>query len=210
MHTQMHHRCLSHIKPPQAQNRHLERPEEAEHPVLSDQPDPIAHTKLNERTDQVDDDIVPRMLGEGSQTPNFMAIDQTGLPVCLEDFRGQWVVLFFTPTCGLIRGWQETLGFNKLYHRFQALGVEVMGLSTDSLTHNHQMANLNRLSYLLLSDWEKKVFGSFGVLTPFGKPRRATFIIDPRGIVARVYTEVKVKVHPGQVLQDLDELIDDW
>jgi len=139
-----------------------------------------------------------------------MAIDQTGLPVCLEDFRGQWVVLFFTPSCGLFKGWKETLGFQKLYPRFQSLGVEVMGISTDSLTHNHQMANLNQLSFLLLSDWEKEIFKVYGALNPFQRPQRVTVIVDPDGMVTRVYPEVKVKGHAERVLADIEELMDGW
>ena len=214
---------------PQTNDNHLDRQTEsgpAEGAVQPDRPGTRAPAEPEEPTQQSDptrlDEAsdpdpgpvaeagIPTLPAEGSLAPNFMAIDQTGLPVSLEDFRGQWVVLFFTPSCGLFKGWRETLGFQRLYGRFQALGAEVMGISADSLTHNHQMANLNQLSFLLLSDWERDIFGKYGATNELRRARRVSFIIDPKGHVARVYAEVKVKTHPQQVLRDIEELLDGW
>ena len=66
--------------------------------------------------------------------------------------------------------------------KFEGVGTQVFGISTDDLETNKRFAQELKLSFPLLSDGEKKVSAQYGVLIPDrGLASRATFVIDKRG-----------------------------
>jgi len=146
----------------------------------------------------------------GRQAPPFCLPDAEGKKVCLEDYRGKWVVLYFypkdnTPGCTL-----EALQFNAAIEEFAGLGAQVIGVSGDSGGSHRKFADKYSLSILLLSDTGHEVikaYDSWKPLTIFGKEilgtRRDTFLIDPYGIVASVWRSVNPKGHAEEVRSTL-------
>jgi len=153
------------------------------------------------------------MLNEGSKAPDFELQDQNGKVHKLSDYRGKWVVLYFypkdlTPGCTT-----EACKFRDEFPKFEGVNAVVFGVSKDSIARHEKFASKYELSFPLLSDEEGKLCGDFGVWqekSMYGRKYmgivRSTFIIDPQGIVAKVYPKVKVKEHAAEVLNDLREM----
>ncbi|MBV2091054.1 MAG: peroxiredoxin [Candidatus Thiodiazotropha sp. (ex Ctena orbiculata)] len=134
----------------------------------------------------------------GKPAPGFELYDQSENLYRLSDFLGRWVVLFFYPKDNTPGCTAEVCGFNFEYDRLQALGVELLGISTDSHRSHLKFAEKHQLKFPILSDREGRVvlaYGSLFRLGPFKVAKRDSFIIDPQGDVAAIYRSVKAKGH---------------
>ena len=103
----------------------------------------------------------------------------------LKDHMGQWVILFFYPADFSFICPTEVTGFQKCHPEFAATGCRVLGVSVDPPeTHLAWAKELGGIDYPLLSDLEKAICRAYGVLDEReGRALRATFIIDPDGII---------------------------
>jgi len=127
----------------------------------------------------------------------------------LKDYRGKWVVLYFYPK-------DQTPGCSREAHNFQADQSEyarrnavVLGVSVDSIESHKKFCTKEGLNFKLLADTEHKVIDSYGSLTNLGLVKfaaRHTFLIDPDGKIAKVYTSVDPAKHSAEVLEALDHL----
>jgi peroxiredoxin (alkyl hydroperoxide reductase subunit C) len=106
--------------------------------------------------------------------------------VALDSARGKWLVLFFYPLDFTFICPTEITAFSKRYDEFSKLDCEVLGASTDS-EHSHKawcQAQLGELRFPLLADKGHALSRAFDVLDEKeGTSIRATFIIDPEGII---------------------------
>ncbi|MBI2551107.1 peroxiredoxin [Candidatus Uhrbacteria bacterium] len=125
----------------------------------------------------------------GKLSPSFhveaVADGDKFIEVELKDYLGKWLVLFFYPLDFTFICPTEITAFSKRYDEFRALGVEVLGGSTDS-KHSHKawLKELGALRFPLFSDLNKSMARDYGVLVPEeGTALRGTFIIDPEGIL---------------------------
>lgn len=159
--------------------------------------------------------LVPRLLShsatpsEGSNAPEFTLPSQEGSSVSLKDYRGKWVVLYFYPK-------DQTPGCSREAHNFQVdqskyadRNAVVLGVSLDSVDSHKKFCAKEGLNFKLLADTDHKVTDSYGSLTNLGLVKfaaRHTFLIDPTGRVAKVYTSVDPLKHSGEVLAELDQL----
>ena len=159
--------------------------------------------------------LVPRLLShspapsEGSNAPDFTLPSQEGSAVSLKDYRGKWVVLYFYPK-------DQTPGCSREAHNFQLdqpkyaeRNAVVLGVSLDGVDSHKKFCAKEGLNFKLLADTEHNVTDSYGSLTNFGLVKfaaRHTFLIDPTGKVAKVYTSVDPLKHSGEVLSELDQL----
>jgi peroxiredoxin Q/BCP len=157
--------------------------------------------------------LVPRILSrsappsEGTNAPDFMLPSQEGSLVSLKDYRGKWVVLYFYPK-------DQTPGCSREAHNFQVdqpkyaeRHAVVLGVSLDSIDSHKNFCAKEGLNFKLLSDADHKVSDSYGSLTNLGLVKfsaRHTFLIDPQGKVAKVYTRVDPLKHSAEVLSELD------
>ena len=159
--------------------------------------------------------LVPRLLSHsatpstGSDAPNFTLPSQEGTNVSLNDYRGKWVVLYFYPK-------DQTPGCSREAHNFQIdqpkfaeRNAVVLGVSVDSVDSHKKFCTKEGLNFKLLADTEHKVTDSYGSLTNLAVVKfaaRHTFLIDPDGKIAKVYTSVNPANHSGEVLAELDQL----
>lgn len=143
--------------------------------------------------------------------PAFSLPDEDGRLWSLKDFKGAWLVLYFypeddTPGCTI-----QACSLRDARDDLQDLSAVVVGVSRDSVNSHDAFKAKHSLNFTLLSDeqkaaieaygaWGKKMFGHEGVL-------RKTFLIDPDGIVRKVYGRAVPVGHGEKVVNDLKELI---
>jgi thioredoxin-dependent peroxiredoxin len=159
--------------------------------------------------------FVPRLLSRssmpavGSVAPDFTLLSQEGSGVSLKDYRGKWVVLYFYPK-------DQTPGCTREAHNFQADSAKyaqrdavVLGVSIDNVDSHKRFCAKEGLNFKLLADTDHKVTEAYGSLTNMGVVKfaaRHTFIIDPNGKIAKVYSSVDPVKHSSEVLAELDQL----
>jgi thioredoxin-dependent peroxiredoxin len=147
------------------------------------------------------------MPAAGSKAPDFKLQSQEGKTVRLKDFRGQWVVLYFypkdmTPGCTI-----EAHNFERDLAQYTAKKAAIVGVSADNTDSHQQFCTKESLTFRLLADPGKQVISSYGSLAPNGAvASRNTFLIDPHGVIRKVYTKVNPNPHSQEVLADLSEL----
>src|SRR5580658_1759837 len=132
---------------------------------------------------------------EGSKAPDFTLQSQEGKTVSLKDFHGQWVVLYFYPK-DMTQGCTiEAHNFQRDLPRYDEKKAAILGVSVDSVDSHVQFCTKESLTFKLLADPDKKVVTTYGSTQTFGTmtvAARNTFLIDPRGVIRKVY----VKVNP--------------
>ncbi len=150
----------------------------------------------------------------GDKAPDFCLPDKDGNEVCLKDFRGKWVVLYFYPKDNTSGCTKEAIGFTEQLDEFKKLNAEVVGISKDSIKSHQNFAQKHGLKIILLSDPEHRVieqYGAWKLKKRYGREyygtQRSTFLIDPDGIIRHIWPNVKVKGHVEDVLNRLKELV---
>ena len=146
---------------------------------------------------------------EGSPAPEFALADQNGDVRRLSEFAGQWVVLYFYPRDDTPGCTEEACKFRDDILELQTLGVQVLGCSVDSASSHAKFAAKHGLPFPLLADEDADVAQRYGAVTnlfvaKFAK--RYTFLIDPKGMIAKRYLQVDTSRHSAQIIADVKEL----
>jgi peroxiredoxin (alkyl hydroperoxide reductase subunit C) len=129
-----------------------------------------------------------------------------------ESFPGKWKVVFFWPKDFTFVCPTEIAAFGKLDKEFRARDAQLLGVSIDSefvhLAWRREKDELRSLPFPMLADIKRELAGSLGILDPeAGVAQRATFIVDPQGVIRFVYvTDLNVGRSPEEVLRVLDAL----
>lgn len=153
------------------------------------------------------------MLGVGEKFPHsallasVSAHDRTPIPsISDQDLRGQWLVYFFWPKDFTELSLSEIVDFGALISEFRQRNAQLVGCSVESeLAHcgwRCQEGELADLAFPMLADVKRELCGELGILDEEqGVAQRATFIVDPRGVIRFVYvTASDVSRDPGEVL----------
>ena len=153
------------------------------------------------------------MLKVGDKAPQFCLPNQDSEEICLRDFAGSWVVLYFYPKDNTPGCTTEALDFTALKCEFEKEGATILGVSPDSVKRHQNFITKKELQITLLSDEDKEVAQKYGVWQlkkMYGKEYmgivRSTFLINPDGEIAEIWSKVKVKEHAKKVLERLIEL----
>ena len=147
----------------------------------------------------------------GDRAPNFNLRDQNNLTHDLNDYKGNWVVLYFYPKDGTPGCTTQACDFRDAVKRIIASKSVVFGVSLDSVESHKLFSEKNKLPFSLLSDETgevAKLYDSLRNLLVYKTAKRNTFIIDPKGVVAKIYLSVNPKNHSEMILNDLDNLQD--
>lgn len=160
-----------------------------------------------------EEDCARRMiLKAGEQAPDFCLVDAEGNKVCLHDFLGKTVVLYFYPKDNTPGCTREACDFTSLTDAFNAQGAVVIGISPDGAASHAKFIQQHDLKHLLLSDEDHsvcKMYGVWQVKKNFGREYwgvgRTTFVIDSAGVIEKIYRNVRVKEHAAQVLAQLHQ-----
>ena len=142
----------------------------------------------------------------GQPAPEFTLPSQDGTPISLTSYRGKWVVLYFypkdmTPGCTI-----EAHKFQDALPQFEARNAVILGVSVDTADSHKQFCAKDGLTFHLLADPDHKVvsaYGSLGGYGPIVMASRNTFLIDPQGKIAHVWTGVNPANAASDVLAEL-------
>ena len=150
------------------------------------------------------------MLQAGDKAPQFALRNQDGDLVCLSDFSGQKLVLYFYPKDNTPGCTRQACAFAAAYGEFQKRGVTVVGVSKDSAASHKRFAEKQNLPFTLLSDPELQAIQAYGVWQEkklYGKVSmgvvRTTFLIDENGCVEKVMPKVKPDTNAQEILDAL-------
>src|SRR5919109_1051851 len=145
----------------------------------------------------------------GKPAPDFSLTTGDGSQVSLKDYRGKWVVLYFYPKDFTSGCTMEARNFQRDLSKYEETGVAILGVSVDTAQSHKEFCAKEGLNFKLLADPDAKVSTEYGSVMDYKGQKlaaRDTFIINPKGEIAKVYTGVKPADHSEQVLKDLAEL----
>ena len=148
------------------------------------------------------------MLKIGDLAPDFTLTDKDGQAVSLSDFRGKKVVLYFYPKDNTPGCTRQACAFAGAYAEFQERGVEVIGVSRDSVASHVKFAEKFGLPFVLLSDPDRIAIEAYGVWQEkkmCGKVSmgvvRTTYLIDEQGVIIDVMPRVKPDTNAQEILE---------
>jgi peroxiredoxin Q/BCP len=145
----------------------------------------------------------------GTKAPDFRLTSEAGKETSLADFHGKWVVLYFYPKDFTSGCTMEARNFQRDLAKYEAKNAVIVGVSVDTADSHKDFCTKEGLAFRLLADTEAKVSNAYGsVMTYNGKTlsARNTFLIDPKGNIARVFEKVSPAGHSDEVLTALDAL----
>lgn len=149
----------------------------------------------------------------GDSAPEFSLPDQNGKIHTLKEYAGKWVLIYFypkddTPGCTL-----EACSMRDNWDQFTTAGVVVLGVSADSIAKHEKFSKKYKLPFTILADEDKTVVKAYGV---YGEKKfmgraytgifRNSFLISPKGKIAKIYEKVKPTAHATEVLIDVKNL----
>jgi peroxiredoxin Q/BCP len=147
-------------------------------------------------------------LATGQPAPDFELPDQSGQLHSIEDYRGQWVVLYFYPKDDTPGCTTEACEFRDNIFAFRDLNCQILGVSLDDESSHKEFADKYSLPFPLLADTAGTASDAYGVKAKmYGAimAKRQTFLIDPEGRIAKHYVAVDPKEHSAELLADLEE-----
>jgi len=150
---------------------------------------------------------------EGSPAPDFTLPASGGRTVSLAAMRGKPFVLYFYPKADTSGCTREACDFQEALPALQQIGLDVIGVSPDSMGPIEKFAAKYSLSFPLASDAEKQAAEAYGTWVQksmYGRTYmgmdRATFLIDREGRIARIWRKVKVPGHAKAVMEAAQQL----
>ena len=148
----------------------------------------------------------------GDEAPPFTLPSTEGQPISLEGYRDKKaVVLYFYPRDDTPGCTAEACSFQRLRERFREKGVEILGVSTDTVKKHEKFRARYGLDFPLLADVDHAVAEQYGVwrLKKFmGRQSmgvvRTTFVIGTDGKIKAIFPNVRVEGHADKVLAALE------
>lgn len=145
----------------------------------------------------------------GTPAPDFTLNSQEGKPVSLHDFKGSWVVLYFYPKDMTSGCTMEAHNFQRDLTKYDAKNAVILGVSVQNEKTHQEFCTKESLTFKLLADTNKQVSEKYDSVMNLGVVKlsaRHTYLIDPSGVVRKVWTVVDVKKHSDEVLAEIEEL----
>jgi peroxiredoxin Q/BCP len=147
------------------------------------------------------------------QATNFSLQDQNGTIHTLDQYKGKWVVLYFYPKDDTPGCTKEACNFRDNFHILENIGVQILGVSKDTVQSHKRFADKFNLNFPLLSDptaetikaykaWGKKKFMG----REFEGILRNTYLIDKEGNISKVYEGVNPTIHAEELIKDIKNL----
>jgi thioredoxin-dependent peroxiredoxin len=145
----------------------------------------------------------------GTPAPDFSLTTGDGSQISLKDYRGKWIVLYFYPKDFTSGCTMEAKNFQRDLTKFEPLNAVVLGVSVDTAQSHKEFCTKEGLNFKLLADPDAKVSTEYGSVMDYKGQKlaaRNTFIINPKGEIAKVFNGVKPADHSEEVLKALTEL----
>jgi len=156
----------------------------------------------------------PLLAGEtpavGSEAPSFNLQDQNGDWHKLEDYRDQWLAVYFYPKDDTPGCTTEACNFRDNIYAFKAIGAAVVGISVDDVDSHKEFSDKYKLPFTILADEDGQTAKAYGVLKNYMLLKlasRQSFLINPEGKIVKHYADVDPDKHTDQVLADIKTLM---
>ncbi len=147
------------------------------------------------------------MLEKGTKAPEFSLPDENGEIRSLADYKGKKLILYFYPKDNTPGCTKQACGFAELYPQFNEKGVEVIGISKDSVASHKKFKDKYSLPFTILSDTELETIKAYDVWKEkklYGKTSmgivRTTYLIDEQGIIIEAMDKVKAADNPEEMM----------
>lgn len=148
------------------------------------------------------------MLSTGDPSPSFALPSDEGTTVSLDDYAGRRLLVYFYPKDDTPGCTTQACDFRDDLSAFAELGVEIVGISPDSVASHAKFKAKYDLNFPLLADEDHGVAEAFGVWkekSMYGRRfmgiERSTFLIDGEGRIEATWRKVKAKQH-AEMLKD--------
>jgi thioredoxin-dependent peroxiredoxin len=145
----------------------------------------------------------------GTVAPTFKLTTNEGNQAGLSDYKGKWVVLYFYPKDFTSGCTLEAHNFQRDLDKYKAMHAVILGVSVDTAESHKSFCAKEGLNFKLLSDSDAKVSEQYGSIMEYNGMKlsaRNTFIIDPKGKIAKVFVKVSPAGHSDEVLAALAQL----
>ncbi len=143
----------------------------------------------------------------GQPAPEFTLPTNNGDgKISLQDYRGQWVVLYFYPKDFTSGCTIEARRFQQDLPEYQQRNVQILGVSVDDVDSHAQFCDSEGLQFPLLADTDGSVSKAYGSWLG-AMSLRHTYLIDPDGILQEIFLGVRPTIHSQEVLAKLDKLL---
>ncbi|MEY2829786.1 MAG: hypothetical protein RIQ33_1644, partial [Bacteroidota bacterium] len=143
----------------------------------------------------------------GKLAPEFLSTDQNGKPIKLSDFRGRKVILYFYPKDNTPGCTEQACNLKDNYEALQNKGYVILGVSRDTAKSHQRFIKQHELPFSLVVDTDLKInrtFDVWGEKMMFGRKYlgtiRTTFLIDEKGIIEKIISDVDTENHTHQIL----------
>ena len=147
------------------------------------------------------------MLEKGTKAPEFSLPDENGEIRNLSDYKGKKLILYFYPRDNTPGCTKQACGFANLYPQFSEKGVEIIGISKDSVASHKKFKEKYSLPFTILSDTELKTIQAYDVWKEkklYGKTSmgivRTTYLLDENGVIIKAMDKVKAAENPKEML----------
>ena len=143
----------------------------------------------------------------GKAAPKFELKNSYGELVSLKEFKGEWLLVFFYPKDDTPGCTKEACSLRDNYTEIKKLNANVVGIRIDSSDSHKEFKEKYNLPFMLLSDPNGETAKKYGALNNFfifKLAKRQSFIIDPQGVVRRVYRDVSPSNHAQEIKNDLE------
>jgi len=148
----------------------------------------------------------------GTAAPGFRLQDQNGDWHDLEEYRGQWLAVYFYPKDDTPGCTTEACNFRDNIYAFKAIGATVVGISIDDVDSHRKFSEKYKLPFIILADETGATADAYGVLRDWKLTKiasRQSFLVNPDGVIAKHYADVDPDTHTQEVLADLEALMKD-
>ena len=145
----------------------------------------------------------------GSPAPAFSLPSQEGAQVSLDQFKGKWVVLYFYPKDFTSGCTIEAHNFQRDIDKYTQKNAAIVGVSVDNVDSHKSFCTKEGLNFKLLADPNHSVVEKYGSVMEYNGmtlAARNTFLIDPTGVIRKVYLKVSPQGHSEEVLAGLQQL----
>jgi peroxiredoxin Q/BCP len=148
-------------------------------------------------------------VSDGDAAPDFELVDQDGQLHSIEDYRGQWIALYFYPKDDTPGCTTEACEFRDNIFAFKDANCQILGISLDDVGSHKEFSEKHGLPFPLLADTEGTTADAYGVKSEYLGMRfakRQTFLISPDGKISKHYKKVDPETHSQELLLDLAKL----
>ena len=150
------------------------------------------------------------MLEVGTKAPDFNLPDQNGNVHSLSEYKGKKLILYFYPKDSTPGCTKQACGFSERYPLFVEKGVEIIGISKDSVASHKKFEEKNGLGFTILSDTELTAINAYDVWhtkkmagREYMGVVRTTYLIDEEGIIIKANDKVKAEKDPENMLGEV-------